>query len=89
MSRFFAREAANDMGELPCASSVTRSPLCASSMAPRAIVLSPSERISMIMRATTGGSGSFSANGLVAEVCRVASLSDFDTRGSWRVSGSR
>jgi len=45
---------ANDV--LPCASTATRSPLAMSSTAPRAMVRVPSERISTISRATTGGS---------------------------------
>lgn len=44
------------MGESPRASTATRWPESTSSMAPRAMVRLPSERISTIKRATTGGS---------------------------------
>src|SRR5262249_48702655 len=50
------RERTRDRGVEPSAWTVTRSPVCASSAAPRAMVREPSERISTTRRATTGGS---------------------------------
>src|SRR5690606_5250814 len=51
-----ARPRASASGVVPRASTSTRWPLSASSMAPRATVVVPSERTSTIRRATTGGS---------------------------------
>src|SRR5690606_33793427 len=55
-SKLLASEAASCIGVPPLASILTRSSLSMSSRAPRAMVRVPSERISMIIRATTGGS---------------------------------
>ncbi len=52
-----ARPRARLNGVVPFASIATFSPVMASSMAPRAMVRLPSERISTTSLATTGGSG--------------------------------
>jgi hypothetical protein len=49
-------EAASIAGVLPRASMAADSPLATSSSAPRAMLRVPSERISTMKRATTGGS---------------------------------
>lgn len=48
----------SESGVVPRASTVVRSPVRVSSTAPRAMVREPSERISTMSRATTGGSSS-------------------------------
>ena len=55
-------DAASAAGVEPRASTATFSPFRASSSAPRAIVREPSERISTMSRATTGGSPGCSAS---------------------------
>ena len=59
----FTSERISSSGVRPSASTLTRSPCCTSSAIPRAMVRDPSLRISMISRATTGGSGSASRSG--------------------------
>jgi hypothetical protein len=69
-------EAISASGVLPCASIEVRWPVVVSSMAPRAMVREPSERISTISRATTGGSSWWVGVAGVGGITRRSSLID-------------
>ena len=92
-----ARASASSSGLVPLASMATRVSLAASSMAPRAIVRLPSERISTIRRATTGKSSTDAGRlcpGVVVTLVVVLCEGGVDMRGrneecTFRAPGSR